>query len=397
MNQDDPLHPESVPVQDFLDELRDRFERVDPSWNPINLHVTLDPEFVVGILERVPEVPPVPEGQDELQVQPLRLSLGSGLDRVMEVLPNWYPELQRHARLKLGLDVPGLFTWCDPGLPPNAWTIDLHEEVTARGVARSQMLLARGAEESLKKLESKATFRSQLGLWIPPELESEATRLGCEVVDLVIAAILVQLHQVLLRRSCDLLSLEQVHRMVERVKKTNPLVVEQLIPARLDWPVLQEVLQNLLREQVPIRDLRRILEVLLRNVRRSGQATTLTEFARYELARSICRRLSRQGRLAVLIMNSELENKLYEASQVTEQGRVLSLDTATMQHILERIGQALRQHFGTPGLAPVMLTSPRVRPLLRRLTERSFPALAVLSWNEVPPGVQVDELGSVEP
>ena len=79
--EDDPDHPESVPVQDFLDELRDRFERVDMSWDPINLQVTLDPEFVLGILERVPEVPPTPKGQDDLKVEPLRLSLGTGLSR----------------------------------------------------------------------------------------------------------------------------------------------------------------------------------------------------------------------------------------------------------------------------------------------------------------------------
>lgn len=394
--EDDPDHPESVPVQEFLDELRDRFERVDMSWDPINLQVTLDPEFVLGILERVPEVPPTPKGQDDLKVEPLRLSLGTGLSRVMQELPQWYPELQRHSRLKLGLEVPELFVWCDPGLPPLAWTIDLFEEVTARGHAGSELLLARGSKDALKSLESKTSVHSKLGLWIRPEQQKEALRHGCEVVDVVVAAILVQLHQVLLRRSCDLLSLDQVHRLVERVRKANPLVVDELVPQRLAWPVLQEILQNLLREQVPIRDLRRIMEVLLRNVRRSQQATTLTEFARYELSRSICRRLSRQGRLHVLGLHPDLESRIFEASTITEQGRVLSLDTASMQQILERVNQALPVFFPT-GLAPVVLTSPRVRPLMRRLTERSFPALAVLSWNEVPPGVQVEELGVIQP
>ena len=386
--EDDPDNPDAVPVQDFLDELRDRFERVEMSWDPINLQVTVDPEFVLGILERVPEVPPTPD--DGTRIEPLRLSLGHGLERVMRSLPKWYPELQRHTRLKLGLELPELFMWVDPGLPSMAWTIDLHEEVSARGHAGTELMLARGPVHGLDGLPSK------LGVWIRPELETVAVRQGCEVVDVVIASMLVQLHQVVLRRSCDLLSLDAVQRMVERVRKTNPLLVEQLIPEKLTWAVLQEILQNLLREQVPIRDLRRILEVLLRNVRRSQQAMTLTEFARYELSRSICRRLSRQGQLHVIGLHQELETRIFEASQLTEQGRVLSPDTASMQSILECINRALPA-FSDPGMAHVLLTSPRVRPLLRRLTERNFPALAVLSWNEIPPGVRVHELGVVQP
>lgn len=123
---DDPRHPDSVPMQEFLDELRERFQRVDMVYDPINLVVTLDPEFVLGMLERVPQTVPTPN-EDDFGIEPLRLSLGRGLTRVIKELPEWYPELQRHSRLKLGLELPSLFLWCDPGLPPMAWTIDLHE------------------------------------------------------------------------------------------------------------------------------------------------------------------------------------------------------------------------------------------------------------------------------
>ncbi len=385
-------------MQEFLDELRERFQRVDMVYDPINLVVTLDPEFVLGMLERVPQTAPTPN-EDELGVEPLRLSLGSGLTRVIKELPEWYPELQRHSRLKLGFELPSLFLWCDPGLPPLAWTIDLHEEVTARGQASFDLFLARGSEEALRELESSAVERSPLGLWIKPDQEPKAIELGCEVVDLVIVAILVQLNQVILRRSGDLLSLEQVKRLVERVHRTDPLVVEELVPARLSWSALQEVLQSLLSELVPIRDMRRILEVLLRNLRLGNRVDTLTEHARRELSRSICRRLTRQGRLNVLAMHPDLESRVFESSQATEQGRFPLPNLPLYEHLVQRLGEALPL-FRTPDapqVPQVLMTSPHVRALVRSITERSLPALAVLSWNEVPPGVRVAELGVVGP
>lgn len=394
MHADDPSHPESVPVQDFLDELRDRFQRVDMVWGPINMMVTLDPEFVLGMLERVPQSPPVPQAGEG--VQALRLSLGSELARVVDELPGWYPELKSHARLKLGVEVPDLLLWCDPGLPPRAWTLDLFEEVTARGRIETDLLLARGDPEALQALAGALTVPSKLGLWIPPELEPEALRKGCEVVDLAVAAMLVQLHQVLLRRSCDLLTLQQVHRMVEQVRKTDPLVVDELVPARLSWAGLQEVLRNLLREQVSVRDLRRILEVLLRTVALTTRPDTLTEYVRVELCRGICRRLQRKSRLHVVVLAPELETVLFESSQVSDLGRVPALEPESAQQLLERVQEALKA-FRSTELPPVALVSPRVRPLLRRLTERSFPALAVMSWNEIPPGIGVVELARIEP
>lgn len=382
-------------MREFLDELRERFQRVDMVYDPINLVVTLEPELVLGMLERVPQTVPTPN-EDDFGIEPLRLSLGRGLSRVIKELPEWYPELQRHSRLKLGLELPSLFLWCDPGLPAMAWTIDLHEEVTARGQAGSDLLLARGSEEALRALQSSAVERSELGLWIRPEQEPKAIELGCEVVDLIIVAILVQLNQVLLRRSGDLLSLEQVKRMVERVRRTDPLVVEELVPARLSWSALHEVLQNLLSELVPIRDVRRILEVLLRNLRHGNRVDTLTEYARRELSRSICRRLTRQGRLSVLALHPDLESRVFESSQVTDQGRFPLPNLPLYEHLVQRLGDSLPL-LRSADSPQVLMTSPHVRALVRSITERSFPALAVLSWNEVPPGVKVSELGVVGP
>ncbi len=382
-------------MREFLDELRERFQRVDMVYDPINLVVTLEPELVLGMLERVPQTVPTPN-EDDFGIEPLRLSLGRGLSRVIKELPEWYPELQRHSRLKLGLELPSLFLWCDPGLPAMAWTIDLHEEVTARGQAGSDLLLARGSEEALRALQSSAVERSELGLWIRPEQEPKAIELGCEVVDLIIVAILVQLNQVLLRRSGDLLSLEQVKRMVERVRRTDPLVVEELVPARLSWSALHEVLQNLLSELVPIRDVRRILEVLLRNLRHGNRVDTLTEYARRELSRSICRRLTRQGRLSVLALHPDLESRVFESSQVTDQGRFPLPNLPLYEHLVQRLGDSLPL-LRSADSPQVLMTSPHVRALVRSITERSLPALAVLSWNEVPPGVKVSELGVVGP
>lgn len=382
-------------MREFLDELRERFQRVDMVYDPINLVVTLEPELVLGMLERVPQTVPTPN-EDDFGIEPLRLSLGRGLSRVIKELPEWYPELQRHSRLKLGLELPSLFLWCDPGLPAMAWTIDLHEEVTARGQAGSDLLLARGSEEALRALQSSAVERSELGLWIRPEQEPKAIELGCEVVDLIIVAILVQLNQVLLRRSGDLLSLEQVKRMVERVRRTDPLVVEELVPARLSWSALHEVLQNLLSELVPIRDVRRILEVLLRNLRHGNRVDTLTEYARRELSRSICRRLTRQGRLSVLALHPDLESRVFESSQVTDQGRFPLPNLPLYEHLVQRLGDCLPL-LRSADSPQVLMTSPHVRALVRSITERSLPALAVLSWNEVPPGVKVSELGVVGP
>ncbi len=166
------------------------------------------------------------------------------------------------------------------------------------------------------------------------------------------------------------------------------------MPGVVPMGVIQKVIQNLLRERVPVRDLARILEATADAIGITRDPLTLTEYVRQRLGRSLTRpHVSDNNELGVLVLDPKLEQTIQAGIETTDRGSFLAIDPARLQELLNRITSGIASLL--PGAQPVLLTNPVVRPHLRHLLERAMPHLVVLSHSEVPMDVRVVNLGTV--
>ena len=158
---------------------------------------------------------------------------------------------------------------------------------------------------------------------------------------------------------------------------------------------VQKVLQNLVKERVSIRDLVTILETLADHVHLTKDADLLTEYVRQGMSRVICREyVNNENVIHVFTFDPQIEQMINQSVQRTEYGSFLTLDPQIGQEILTVLGEEMRK-FNERGLQPIALCNPQVRMFVRKLSERNFPNLIVLSYNEVAPKVQVQSVGMV--
>jgi flagellar biosynthesis protein FlhA len=204
-----------------------------------------------------------------------------------------------------------------------------------------------------------------------------------------------QLTEVVRNHGNDLLGRQEVQALIDTVKKTHPAVVKDVVPDALSLGEVQKVLQNLVRERVSIRDLVSILETLADHVAMTKDPEMLTEFVRVSLSRTICKEyMNNEGTINVITLDPQIEQTIQHSIQRTEAGSFLALDPNMGQEILQAISTQVQQ-LQERGLQPILLTSPPVRPALRKLTDRSFPNLILLSWNEIAPKVNVNSVAMV--
>jgi len=206
--------------------------------------------------------------------------------------------------------------------------------------------------------------------------------------------IVTHLTEVLRAYGPDLLTRQDVQSLLDTVKADNPALVGELVPDLLTLGEIQRVLQNLLREHVPIRNLLVILETLCDHARTTRDTSQLTEFARQALGRVIVSGLSdEEGKLKILALAPRWQQQLAGAVQATDQGPILALEPGLAQSLLQELARTM-ERVATQGL-PALLVPGRLRLPLRRLVERHLPTLIVVSYEEVPPQVTVQTIGVV--
>jgi len=337
-----------------------------------------------------------------MQVDPISLEVGRGLLSLVD--PNQGAKLlervtsiRRHIALELGIVVPGVRFRDNLQLKPNAYVVKIKEIEVATGEVMVNQFLAIGPEDKLKNLRGTKTVDPTYGMpgvWISPEQRGDAERLGCMIFDPV-SVIATQLTEVVRTHSADLLGRQEVQALVDTIKKTHPAVVKELVPDQLSLGEIQKVLQNLVRERVSVRDLVTILETVADNVHMSKDPEVLTECVRVALSRVICKEyMNNEGVINVITLDPQIEQLIAQSIQRTEMGSFLALDPNMGQEVLMSIGQEVGK-LQERGLQPIILCAPQIRPALKRLTDRSFPNLVVLSWNEIAPKVNVNSVGMV--
>ena len=303
--------------------------------------------------------------------------------------------LRRKLAMDLGLVIPPVRTRDNLDLTGSSYAIRVHGVPVGRGEAPPGMVLVLG--ERPPGMPGQATVDPVFGMeasWVPAELAAQAEAAGATVVDRgsVIAA---HLAEVVRANAARLLSRQDVKLLVDLVRESDPVVAEELTGAGLTLAEVQTVLQALLDEQVPIRDLVRILEVLSERARTTRDPASLIEAARAALGPAISAAHLVDGRLPALTLDPLLEHGLVDAIRPTESGQVLAADPDTIERLIASVSDAVRTVEDT-GIRPVLLCSGGLRAPLRRLLKATSPDLTVLSYAEIDRTVPVDAIGVID-
>jgi len=201
--------------------------------------------------------------------------------------------------------------------------------------------------------------------------------------------------EIIKRYADEIMTRQNVQSLIELVKNVNAAIVRELIPDMLSLGQVHKVLQLLVRERVSIRDLSTILERLADYAHLSRDINILAEYVRQSLARQICESYAdKEGVITVVTIDPELEETMIGSIHQSEYGSFLAVDPNIGERVLLQISNNM-SNFKRMKLSPVILCSPRLRPHFKRFIERSFPDVAVLSYNEIVPQVKVQSIGMI--
>lgn len=231
-------------------------------------------------------------------------------------------------------------------------------------------------------------------LWVPEAMREQAQMAGYTVVD-ASSAIATHLSEIIKRHGHELLGRQEVQALLDETAKAHPRLVEELIPTLLSLGAVVRILGNLLREGIPIRDLRSILEAIADHAMSTKDPELLTEMARQALSRTITRQhQAPDGTLPVITLDPRLDRSLNEQVAALPQGGMLNLDPGTSQRLLAALKQAA-ERVAAQGQQPVVLCSPALRRHIRRLTDRILHTVPVLGLNEIDAMVQLQSLDTI--
>jgi flagellar biosynthesis protein FlhA len=303
--------------------------------------------------------------------------------------------LRQNLAQQLGFIVPPVHITDNVRLKPREYVIALRGVEVARWEMFQDHMMAISSEGSPRPLPGTPTKEPAFGVaavWIPAALQNQALASGYAVVDQT-SVLATHLAEVVKQHAHELLSRQEVKRLLDRMAESHPKLVEELVPKILSLGEVQKVLQQLLREQVSIRDLPAILEALLDIAPATKNPVALVEAVRQSLGRALVRPLlSENGGLRVVTLDHALEEELGRAFG----GAAPPPGTAGLQPpFARRVLDGLRHLAGeqVAVASPVLLCSTPARYHLKRLLEPFLPKLVVLSPLEVPPVVEVQSVG----
>ncbi|MDP9392990.1 MAG: flagellar biosynthesis protein FlhA [Actinomycetota bacterium] len=302
--------------------------------------------------------------------------------------------LRRKVALDLGIVIPPVRTRDDIELPLGSYALKVGGVTVARGESPVGMVLAIG--DNLDALPGTATREPVFGLparWVPAELRHQAEMHGATVVDRA-SVITTHMAEVVREHASRLLGREDVRTLVEVVKRSHPVVVEELTPAALSLGEVQRVLQALLDEQVGIRDLPRIFEALSLRARVNTEVEGLVEAARAALGPAIAAPYATDDTLRVLTFDPRLEQQLFESMVGGDGGQHLLLDADRAEMVGSQVA-ALAEAAEQRGMTPVLVCSSQIRAAVRRLVQVSAPRLPVLAYGELGTSLQIEAIGVV--
>ncbi|MGE0606758.1 MAG: flagellar biosynthesis protein FlhA [Pirellulales bacterium] len=349
------------------------------------------------------EQSPEDQSMKFLAVNPMEITLGAALVKLADAKRGG-PLLERLQGLRnfiaadIGIIMPKVRIRDDLRLPQNQYRIKVADMPVAEGTVHPNLLLALDTGLTNGRLEGIKALDPALGnpaVWIDPGLKDRAKTLNYKVADPP-SVITTHLTEVVRQHADELLTRDATRKLIDQLKKDHPAAVEELIPGQMKLVDVQQVLQMLLKERVPIRQLSLILETLGDYASRTKDPVLLNEIVRARLARAICTRLrDEQNRLFVITLDPATEDLVRSGIKHTpEHGLQIALTPQT----IDAISKAFKQELEKLRLAhksPVVLVNPQIRPGLRMMMEAHHPKLVVLSYNEITRDTAIESVGIV--
>ncbi|MGE0493514.1 MAG: flagellar biosynthesis protein FlhA [Vulcanimicrobiota bacterium] len=352
--------------------------------------------------EQAPAPDPVGEDGPEdvrqlLDLEPVELAIGYALVPLVDgaaggELLERVVGVRRSLATDLGIVVPPIRIRDDLELRPGQYQFRLYGQSIADGEVYPNRLLAMASQQetTVKGIAVREPAFGLPALWIPEQTKEQAEMEGLMVVDPA-SVVATHLSEILKKHACELIGREDVQALLDRLKALYPKLVSEVIPSMLSVTELRKVLRNLLSESISIRDLRLILETLADHIDNDRDPAWLTEKVRESLSRALLSDyLGPDKHLPVAALSPALEEVI---------GRVLpggpGLDPDTLRRIITLLSEGAGQ-VAARGHHPTIITSQRVRPLVRRMVERAIPGLTVFSYEELPKDISLDTVAVVE-
>ncbi len=348
-----------------------------------------------------PVAKPDQDYEKMLNVDLVELEVGYGLIPFVDAaqdgeLLTRIQAIRKQFALTTGFIVPPVHIKDNLQLNPNQYTINLKgvNIATAEMMPGYFMAMDPGlVTETIKGLPTREPAFDLPAIWVTEDKRERAQIAGYTVVD-CITVMATHISEVIKKHAYELLGRQETQTLIDNLGKSYPKLVEELVPHVLNLGIIMRVLQNLLREGISIRDLRSILETMADYANMTQDTDILTEYVRHTLSRSISTTYTAgDGLMSVITMDRKVEESIQSAIQHRERGSFLALDPKTAQKILDSLNTLITDMTG--GQQPVLLVLPQIRPHVRRLTERYFPNLAVLSHNEITSQVRIQSIGTV--
>lgn len=337
-----------------------------------------------------------------LQVDPIEFEFGYGLIPLADTqqggdLLDRIIMIRRQCALELGLVVPVIRIRDNIQLKPNEYVIKIKGNTVARGdlLLNHYLAMSPGFEDdSVIGIETTEPAFGLPAIWIDEQMKERAELSGYTVVDPP-SVVATHLTEIIKRHAHELIGRQEAKMLVENVKESYPALIDELIPAILTVGDVQKVLAKLLREKVSIRDLVTIFESLADHGNYTKDPDILTEYVRQALSRQITQQFSSGGdTLRVITVGPQLEKKIAESVQQSEQGSYIALDPVSTQQIYQKLNEQVNRQIQS-GQQPVVLASPTIRMYLRQIVERTMQDVPVLSYSELEPNIEVQSVGVV--
>jgi flagellar biosynthesis protein FlhA len=338
--------------------------------------------------------------EEMLNVDLLELEVGYGLIPFVDSnqdgeLLTRIQSIRKQFAVNNGFIVPPIHIKDNLQLNPNQYTLALKGVNVAEAEILPGYFMAMDPGIVTERIPGIDTIEPAFGLpaiWINEDKKERAQIAGYTVVDCT-TVMTTHITEVIKKHAHELIGRQEVQNLLDNLLKTYPKLVEELVPGVLALGTIMRVLQNLLKESVSIRDLRTILETMADWAPVTQDTDILTEYVRHALSRTICSQLTENGVIPLMTLSKDVEDKIQQSIQHREQGSYLAIDPHTAQKILDAVGVASNVFQG--GQMPTLLVAPQIRPHVRSLTERYYPALTVISHNEIAPNLKVKSLGTV--
>ena len=337
-----------------------------------------------------------------LQVDPIELEFGYGIIPLADVnqggdLLDRVVMIRRQIALELGTVVPIIRLRDNIQLNPNQYIIKIKGIQVTEGEILFDHYMAMNPGYVEEEITGIPTFEPSFHLpaiWITESQRERAESLGYTVVDPP-SIIATHLTEVIRSHIAELLTRQDVQNLVNNLKETNPVLVDELIPKLLGLGEIQKVLQNLLEEGISIRDLLTIFETLADHAQTTRDTDVLTEYTRQALKRAISSKyFPANETTSVVTLDPKVEQEIMSSVKQTEQGAYLTLDPEKTKAIMSSVETEI-QKLESLGKSAIIITSPIVRMYFKKLSEDYFKDLIVVSYNEVESNVELQSVGMV--